>query len=146
MPAKIGRQAGSGPIKRRVALKKRRRQATDRQAAEQWKADIEGLPCAQCGATEGIQAHHPLKQQWLRVAAAMLGLDFEALRWDQRNRMPVCETCHSRHHLAVRRISRGVLVAACPRVFEMAGELSLVAQLEREYSDHVNETKETIHD
>jgi hypothetical protein len=88
-----------------------------------------------CGAKAGVQGHHVITQQQLRIAASELNKDFERLRWDTRNRLPLCARHHAAHHSAFHRIPRDVLEKACPKVFQFARELGLEWWLERTYGD-----------
>ncbi|HYI80029.1 MAG TPA: hypothetical protein VEW67_04140 [Thermoleophilaceae bacterium] len=104
-------------------------------AQAEWAREVRKLPCAVCGKRCGVtRGHHVLYQQWLESVAKTLGIDFDLLlRWDKRNRLPVGDRCHDRHHDAVERIPRAVLVKHCPEVFAMAAELG--HGLERRLTD-----------
>lgn len=90
--------------------------------------------CAICGARQ-VQGHHILRQQDLRRAAQALDLEFERLRWDDRNRLPLCEKCHGLHHARQRPVPLQVLIKHAPKVFQMARELELEESLRRQYAD-----------
>jgi hypothetical protein len=86
-----------------------------------------------------VAGHHLIRQQTLRKEAAAGGFDFESVRWDLRNQLPVGEPCHASHHNASRRIPRDVLEAYAPGVFDFARELGLTWALDREYPEPVRE-------
>jgi hypothetical protein len=108
-------------------------------AKAEWVSEVRNLPCAVCGKRCGVtRGHHVLYQQWLESVAKTLGIDFELLlQWDKRNRLPVGDRCHKRHHDAIKRIPRSVLVKRCPAVFDMARELGngLERRLDETYPD-----------
>lgn len=128
-------RSSSSP-KRRKPLQKRYKSKINREAAEAWAYGIRAKTCAVCGKRCGtVQGHHVLYQAWLREAARSRELDFDRLRWDPRNRLPVGEGCHNAHHQARRRIPLQTLRDHCPKVFQMARELGLLGRLERTYPD-----------
>jgi hypothetical protein len=71
-----------------------------------------------------LQAHHVLSQQQLRKRG------FPERLWDPANGMTVCEGAHSRHTLAVERLTIAAVPARCIR---FARELDLEHLLERFY-------------
>jgi hypothetical protein len=105
--------------------------------SECWHEGI-GHVCAVCGNRyrNECEAHHVLRVQTLRTQASVRGFDFEQVRWDRRNRLPVCAVCHQRHHSRFRPIGRAVLEACAPKVFQFARELGLLHVLEREYPEN----------
>jgi hypothetical protein len=128
------------PPRRQAPLRRRFRRQIDRQASEAWARGIRAKTCAVCGKRCGtVQGHHVLYQQWLRQVARERGLEFEQLRWDKRNRLPVGERCHGAHHSARRRITRDVLRRHAPKVFQMARELGLTGRLEATYPENDEE-------
>jgi len=44
-----------------------------------------GYRCAICGGTFGLEVHHIVKRR------------VKLLRWDPRNGLPVCRSCHDHH-------------------------------------------------
>jgi hypothetical protein len=110
-------------------------------------------PCAICGddwrAGATVRAHHVVRQQVIErvVKSRMRGSpaeviddEVQALLWDPRNRLDVCDRCHGSHHTGGvnrRRIPLGVVRAKAPRSIEFAAELGreAEAELRREYSD-----------
>lgn len=126
------------PLKRGAPPKRRRKALTlaQRDRATGWHHGI-GKTCAVCGNTynRDCEAHHIVRVQTLRKQAAKLGLDLDRIRWDNRNRLPVCDVCHQRHHSRFRPIPMRVLREHAPKVFQFARELKLGHVLEREYPD-----------
>lgn len=123
------------PLKRRSPLRGARALVVpDRIKSEGWHEGI-GHRCAVCGNRyrRECEAHHILRVQTLRKQASLRGFDFERVRWDLRNRLPCCPTCHSRHHSRLRPIPAAILRAHAPKVFQFARELGLLHILEREY-------------
>lgn len=123
---------GTTVLKRSPLTARRRRRATDRDAARSWRESAQ-RPCVLCGGHD-VQAHHIIYQQVLLRTATSRGLSFEALRWDHRCALPLCrDTCHPAHHAGRRRVTRNELARHAPAVFDMAAELDLVWWLERTY-------------
>lgn len=106
--------------------------AIDRQAAAAWAAAARRKRCVVCGAKEP-QGHHIVWQQQLRRQATWLGVEFERLRWDRRNLLPLCEGCHGANHARSRPVTLEELRAHAPKVFQFARELGLLPWLERTY-------------
>lgn len=100
-------------------------------AAALWAASAR-RPCVMCGDVN-VEIHHVITQQVLRRIARRDSLDVEHLRWDRRNALALCPSCHQGHHSAHGRIPRQILKRWCPHVFEMADELGVRAWLERTY-------------
>jgi hypothetical protein len=151
----------SGPPKRKTALKqgtkglkraplkrqsKPLRQAKakviDRIASEAWAKGARAKACAVCRARKGaiIRGHHIVYQQELRRIAVDLEIDLERLRWDDRNRLSLCDRCHERHHNGSRPVSGAVLHKHAPKVFQFAAEIDrqyghakVASFLERKY-------------
>ncbi|MET0604193.1 MAG: HNH endonuclease [Baekduia sp.] len=121
-----------------------RRSGTDRKLAAAWKhAVCGGARCAVCGAGGKLDGHHVISQQALRGFFVDLGFDHETAerwRWDPRNGIALCERCHSRHELAVRRVPLYLLPHA---VFAFVAELDALfgdrqpvhARLRRQYPE-----------
>lgn len=138
--------ARKSPLKRKTEIvrgeskrlrRRARRPSTNREAAEAWARGLRGQSCACCG-RRPIFGHHVITQQQLRRHARAQGLDLQALLWDERNRLALCEACHLGHHRSMLptpsgRLRRGLLRQACPGVFDFARELELEWWLEREY-------------
>lgn len=109
---------------------KPRRELIDRIASEGWAKGARVKPCARCGRKRGpVRGHHIIYQQELKRIAHDLGLSYERLRWDDRNRMPLCDPCHERHHSAMSRIPMAVVREAAPKATQFA------AELDRQYED-----------
>lgn len=80
--------------------------------------------CAGCG-YEGkhVEAHHTIPEQVLeRILGRLYTIE---IQWDRRNALCLCDEpapnrCHTRHHLAVKRVGRQGLRTA---VWEFAAEL-----------------------
>lgn len=124
---------GREPLRRQgKSLARKARKQIDRQASEAWARGAKSKPCAVCGAA-GVHAHHVITQQKLRQVAAQNGLDFERLRWDKRNRLPLCPRHHAAHHARTHPIPWVVLEQHCPKVFQLARELGLLWWLEQTY-------------
>jgi hypothetical protein len=115
--------------------RKRSRRGEGRGRRARWGVHARGKCCAVCGRPDcpGVEGHHIIRVQVLRKEAGFRGFDFEAVRWDLRNQLPVGRLCHAAHHSASRRIPRAVLEAHTPLVFEFARELDLEWALDREY-------------
>lgn len=110
---------------RRSALNKRPavKQAIDRQASEAWAWGARSKPCAVCGAVGGVEGHHVVYQQTLRKAALATGLEFERLRWDTRNRLPLCARHHQAHHSGRYRVPLEVVLEHAPKLMQFVREL-----------------------
>lgn len=126
------------PLARRTPLKARRRHIIERQASAAWARGVRTKPCAVCGAL-GSQGHHIITQQQLRQVAKTLQVDFERLRWDTRNRLPLCPRHHAAHHARTHPVPWSVLEDAAPKVVQFARELGLVYWLERTYPGRVED-------
>lgn len=94
-----------------------------------------GQICAVCNDADCqlVLGHHVLYQQWLRDAARTQGINPVPLLEDDRGWLAVGDSCHQRHHSAMKRITRDVLERHCPHVFEFANELGLGWRLDRFY-------------
>lgn len=117
-------------IKRKRPMKARPgvRRALDRQASEAWAKSARTKPCAVCGATRA-QGHHLIPQQRLRRVAEDTGLDFERIRWDARNRLPLCERHHAAMHSRAHPLSLELVLREVPKF------LQFVRELDRAYGD-----------
>ena len=104
----------------------------DREAAAAWARRARSKQCVLCGA-HNPQGHHLITQQRLRLSAAELELDFQKLRWDTRNFLPLCPRHHAGHHSKMHPISLNIVLAESPKVIQLARELDLVWWLSREY-------------
>lgn len=113
--------------------------ASEREMRAAWARG--GKRCALCGAP-GPSAHHVITKQRLKQKAAELGVPEHRLLWDRRNRLWLCPTGHAEHHARVRPVSWQELVEHCPKVFQFARELGLVAWLERTYPQAHDERQE----
>lgn len=116
------------PLKRAAGIKPRvrPRMVPDRMLSEAWAKGARAKRCAVCNRAGIIRGHHVLYQQWLNDAARVLGLterETQRLLWDGRNRMPLCDECHERHHKAMRPIRRHVVRRECPKVTQFAREI-----------------------
>ena len=100
-------------------------------AAENWHRMPWLQLCEVCNENPADEAHHAIKEQILR-RLRRYGVDFQTVRFDVRNRLWVCRSCHEPHTNASKRIHVSCLPAP---VFEFADELKLEWALEREY-DH----------
>lgn len=98
-----------------------------------WKHEIRGLICANCQARWATEAHHILRVQTLRRNAKSHDYTFAAVLWDRRNRLPLCTTCHGRHHNRQQPISQTILRRFASHVWDFAGELGLNTAIDREY-------------
>ncbi len=98
---------------------------------EAWYRWPLGAQCEVCGQHPADEAHHVVREQTLRALARDRGYDFEAVRWDRRNRLLICrEACHEAHTNASRRIHVSKLR---PDTFEFILEYGFEGQLDREY-------------
>lgn len=95
------------------------------EASERWHRQ-----CEVCDGEPAAHAHHCVREQLLRRFARTYGFDYGTARFDVRNRLWVCESCHEAHHRASRRVPLSALPA---RVWEFAREHKLDWALEREY-------------
>lgn len=101
-----------------------------RSSADEWHRMPWLQVCEVCHEHPADEAHHVVKEQTLRKFARSYGFDFQAVRFDVRNRLWVCSRCHAPHTNASKRIHITVLQ---PRHFEFAEEHKLTWMLEREY-------------
>lgn len=104
-----------------------------------WRGEFDGSLCAVCERARAVQGHHIIRAEVLRREARRLGYELRDVMWDRRNRLPVCQICHERHHNRSRPIARAVLRrVARGGVFDFARELGLEPALEREYPEAAN--------
>lgn len=110
---------------RRTPMKKRPsvNRVIDRQASEAWAWGARSKPCAVCGVTAGVEGHHVVYQQTLRKVAQMTGLEFDRLRWDTRNRLPLCARHHQAHHVGRLRVPLEVVLEHAPKLMQFVREL-----------------------
>jgi hypothetical protein len=97
-----------------------------------WGHHAHRKQCVLCGAAHP-QGHHVIKQQVLRKACGDLELDYQRVRWDLRNLMPLCDRHHVAHHSRRHPIELEIVLANCPKIVQFATELELVWWLSREY-------------
>lgn len=103
-----------------------------------WKAGPQ--PCAVCGSTTRVQAHHVAEKQWTKAVARTLGYSVVQLLhalWDLRNRLWVCDRCHMGHHgfSAGRRIPRALVLQRCQGLADFLTEHDLWARFDRAYPE-----------
>lgn len=103
-----------------------------------WRGELDGSLCAVCEQARAVQGHHIIRAEVLRREARRLGYELRDVMWDRRNRLPVCQRCHERHHNRSRPIAREVLLRVARWVFDFARELGLEPALEREYPEAAN--------
>lgn len=114
---------------RRTGLRRRpRRTLPSVQAAIEWKRR-RVYRCAVCN-RQAHHRHHIIYVQHLLRLAPDHGRPIEEVLWDLRNMLPLCESCHSRHHSAFSRIPRHLLP---DEALEFAAELELGWFIVREY-------------
>lgn len=101
-----------------------------RAAREQWYTMPWLQMCEVCGVRPATQAHHIIREQTLRRWAGEHGYDFQAARFDVRNRLWVDDACHGAHTNASRRISLSSLPAAA---FHFARAVGLEWALDQDY-------------
>lgn len=132
-------------MQRRTGLKRRGRTRSDleRNLSENWAEGVRTQPCVVCsydpldppeGDFRVIRGHHVLRKTVIKREAYRLGLFGENLIrviWgDVRNRLPVCDPCHERHHG-----SEPMRLELVPAVaYDFAEELGLVGIMERDYT------------
>jgi 5-methylcytosine-specific restriction endonuclease McrA len=104
----------------------------DREASEAWARHARKKRCVVCGA-KGAKGHHIITQQQLRIAATELDRDYESLRWDLRNLLPLCERHHTAHHSRAHVLDLLIVLEHAPKVAQFARELDLFWYLQREY-------------
>jgi heterodisulfide reductase subunit C len=105
---------------------------TDSEAARAWVRRARCMRCVICG-ERGPRGHHIITQQLLRRTALSKGLDLEAIRWDQRNLLALCDRHHAAHHAKMPAIALSIVLMHQPKVLAFASELGLVWWLSREY-------------
>jgi hypothetical protein len=103
-----------------------------------WRGELDGSICAVCEQAPAVQGHHIIRAEVLRREARRLDYEMHDVMWDRRNRLPVCQRCHERHHNRSRPIRREVLLRVARWVFDFAHELGLEPALEREYPETAN--------
>lgn len=121
---------------RRTRLKnkgKRRRSAREKRLMAEF-ASYTGRYCDICDTAYRVQGHHILEQQHVEEAARALGLDWEALLWDPRNHMSVCDPCHDAHHEKAKPIRLKLVMRVAPGVWDFANELGLTWRLRAYYA------------
>jgi hypothetical protein len=117
---------------KRTPLKRRHKRQIDRQASEAWAKHARAKTCALCRSA-AVEGHHVITQQALRQNAQANGYEFERVRWDFRNCLPLCRRHHEAHHNASHRLSLRVVRKACPKIDQFAREVGLAWFLERTY-------------
>lgn len=104
-----------------------------RAAAEEWRNMPWLQRCEVCWERPAVDPHHCVRDQVLERLAGprRFGWDYQAVRWDVRNRLWVCRECHATHtdHAPLIPIWKLPM-----RVFEFARELQIEWVLEREYA------------
>jgi hypothetical protein len=106
----------------------------DREAADEFKNAARRQRCAVCGRMWLSEGHHVIYQQELRHAAHEKGIEFESIRWDQRNLLPLCARCHTAHHQGHGRIPLRLVIAELPDIIYFAQEINRMWFLGRTYS------------
>jgi 5-methylcytosine-specific restriction endonuclease McrA len=112
---------------KRTALRRRPRSRHRFSApgARAWAYAARISRCAVCN-RQAHHGHHIIYKQHL------VPRDDAAERvWDLRNMLPVCASCHARHHSAFCRIPREVLP---PAALEFALEVGLDYLIEQDYA------------
>lgn len=75
-----------------------------------------------------------ITQQQLRKLPGMDDpIHSEAVLWDQRNLLALCDKCHARHHSRYKVVPMAVVLAKCPEIVPFAAEHGLTWYLSREY-------------
>jgi hypothetical protein len=115
-----------GPLKRRRSTKR----VIDRVASEGWAKGARCKRCAICNASNLVRGHHIIPQQRLRQIARDTGLEYERIRWDDRNRLPLCDRHHEAHHNRAYTIPLDVVLTVVPK---------FVRELDRAYGEEGRE-------
>jgi 5-methylcytosine-specific restriction endonuclease McrA len=79
------------------------------------------------------RGHHIIPKQVLRRTCLTKGLDAEAVVWDQRNLLGLCDRCHTRHHSRMSPVPLPTVLAHAPGVVAFATELGLTWYLSRNH-------------
>lgn len=124
------------PLRRSVTVKagKVRSRLVPDELPAIWHRGIEGTTCVGCQRRPAVEAHHIIRAQTLRKEAQARGFDFETVRWDARNRLGLCRSCHAEHHSGKQRLSHDLLWRYARWVYAFAEDLGLEFALEREYT------------
>lgn len=121
-----------------------RSRGTDKALAAAWHAAVvhRGARCLLCGGRRHLQGHHVIAQQAIRSHAKTLRLsagETQALLWDVRNGVALCERCHERHTTAYCRVPRYLLPALVyafvQALDEQTGHQAMLERLRREYPE-----------
>jgi hypothetical protein len=126
-----------------IKSKRKRLSVLEREAQQAWGENPE--PCVSCRQrgleTVGTQPHHAIYKQRIRrwVESMAYELRFgpgEISRllaiwcWDLRNRVWLCESCHTNHHS---RFSPLPQVCLPDSVWQFAADIGMTGDLERDY-------------
>lgn len=147
------------PLKRGGALKRRARPAraqAEIEASHLWKQEL-SRRCANCGRIEGetylegettvvarIEGHHIVRVQILKDYIRGSGRpwtpqEIAALLWDRRNRMPLCELCHTRHHRRLPALAWKLIEERFWEAVAFATELGLLWRVKLDYDQEVTD-------
>jgi hypothetical protein len=120
---------GGKTQKESLASARRREQ----RAALRWNLGIRGSVCVACCKRPAVEGHHIIRLQVLRREAKNRGFDFDLVRWDARNRLPLCKHCHANHHSRAAPLSKELLLRVARWVYDFASEHDLTWAIDREY-------------
>lgn len=103
-----------------------------------WRENLANR-CASCGCTsvsQRIEGHHVVRVQIIRDHARTVGVEGDALAfwvWDERNRLPLCRTCHGRHHRRLPALPWAAIEEKAPAAIEFAEEVGLLWRAKLDY-------------
>jgi hypothetical protein len=104
----------------------------ERAARQRWTEEARKRPCAMCGRGPS-QGHHVITQQELKHVARAKRVLLMTIRWDLRNMLPLCESCHERHHKGICRVPLLLAFRLCPGLDDFARECDRMWWLARYY-------------
>jgi hypothetical protein len=102
-------------------------------ARSAWARAARRRRCVMCGAPKP-RGHHVITQQELRKLPGMHDpVHCEAVLWDRRNMLPLCDRCHARHHSRFAQVPLPLVLQHCPLIVAFAAEHGLTWYLSREH-------------
>lgn len=146
-PLKRGKGLKPGKPLKRTGIKRKPPKPTNpgvpkaikRAAQEAFSRGIRKKRCVRCNrAAPGvvIRAHHVLRRGVIERELRSRGAterQIVSAAWDTRNRLPVCDQCHERHHKKSHKLRISEVIKHAPKAIQLARELDLLDKLMADY-------------